>query len=184
MNDSLCIGSGSSVETKELSKPKVFNTFNPYRNRRLRRWKEMTVCIAALSDIYTQNPKIIFAADRLVSAGIQFEHGVSKIGQITYNCYVMVTSNDSLESDMIFKKVQGDVAGKKLTVEDVARLFAKECQQLQHHQRQRDILSKLGLDYETYLKKSKTMSDELSKMIYSRLTSWESEFETQFIVLG
>lgn len=41
--------------------------------------KPMTVCIAAICDAYTESPKIVFVADRLISAGIQFEHGIEKV---------------------------------------------------------------------------------------------------------
>jgi hypothetical protein len=146
--------------------------------------KPMTVCIAAICDAYTENPKIIFAADRLVSAGIQFEHGIEKVYMINYNCYVMISSNDSLKTDMIVKRVESKVSGKGVTVEETAKAFAKECEEQMKYEREKAILPKYGLSYDELIKKSSSVSEYLMKMIYSDLSNWEYEFKAQFLVLG
>lgn len=144
----------------------------------------MTVCIAAICDALTENPKIVFVADRLVTAGIQFEHGVEKVYIINQNCYVMISSNDSLKTDMIVKKVESRVIGKGVTVEETAKAFAKECEEQMKNAREKDILSKYGLTYDELIEKSNNISENFIRMIYSDLSNWEYEFKAQFLVLG
>jgi hypothetical protein len=66
----------------------------------------VTVGIAAMCDAVPDSwPKIVLCADRLVSAGIQFESGESKIVKIEDFCYAISSSNNTSASDLILEKV-------------------------------------------------------------------------------
>jgi hypothetical protein len=129
-------------------------------------------------------PKIVFCADRMISAGLQFEHGEAKIQWLTASSLVMVSSNKSLRSDMIVKSVQMKIAGKPMTTEAVADLFKQECIAAQQDEREQEILIPLGLSYKTLWEKSSIISKEALGGIMGQLENYESDFLTQFIVLG
>ena len=64
-------------------------------NRYLRRkLKPVTVCIAGICDAGTGTPAIVFVADRLITAGIQFEGSQSKIKIMAPYCMAMQSSNE------------------------------------------------------------------------------------------
>lgn len=145
--------------------------------------KPMTICIAAICEI-ENDPKIVFAADRLISAGIQFEHGVPKITPLTDYCFVMVSSTDSLKSDMLISNVKNKVKGQNFKIKEIIEIFSKECKLLINSEREEQVLSKFGLTYDSFLKKSKELSQDLIRLIGLELENFESSFKTEFIILG
>lgn len=145
----------------------------------------MTICIAAICDVVEGlYPKIVFAADRLVSAGVQFEHGQAKIEQLTDSTYVMMSSNDSLKSHMIIKSTIKKIGKTNHSIEDVVKMLASECEQAEKLEREKNVLSKFGLTYETLVEKSRSMSQDFIRIMTSELESFESDFDGQFLIFG
>jgi hypothetical protein len=103
----------------------------------------MTICIAAICDHGTDS-KILFCADRLISAGIQFESGSSKIIKITDYCYTLHASDDSLFSERVLNKAKERIAiaNPPLTIKQIVDIFCEECITLKRSKQEKDIISK------------------------------------------
>jgi hypothetical protein len=105
----------------------IKDQFIRYRNNKPTRLKPVTICIAGICNTLV-NPTILFCADRLVSAGIQFEGGSSKIIQVTQNCVVMESSNDSPASEMVLESLRVQLKqDQAYTVKQISEMLAKEC---------------------------------------------------------
>jgi len=157
-------------------------------NRRLQQKiseKRLTICIAAICDeIEGLYPKIVFAADRLISAGIQFEHGKSKIERITDSTWVMMASNDSLKSDMIIKDTITEIADSNISVKEIVSVLSKQCEKMEKSEREKGVLSKFGLSYDTLIEKSRHMSQDFIRIVTAELEDYVSVFEANFIIFG
>lgn len=115
-------------------------------NRRLndsRYRKTMTICIAAICDEGTDS-KILLCADRLISAGIQFESGSSKIVKITDYCYTLHASDDSLFSERVLEKVKERISqiDTPPTIKQIVDMFCEECITLKRSKQEKDVISK------------------------------------------
>lgn len=164
-----------------------------HKRRRTRKWlhkeKPMTVCIAAIADALTNSPKIVFAADRLVSAGVCFESGVPKIKELTNYAYVMISSNDALVSDLIATKAQKIVFDhlekkNKLTIEQIAELFSKECEMRLKQDKEKKVFSEYNLTSDEFKNKSKDLHDRIVQDIICKLYNYEYSLETLFLIIG
>lgn len=156
------------------------------RVRYLTTRQPLTVCIAAICDAKTEHPKIVFAADRLISAEIQFEHRPGKITQLSKYCCVMMSSDDALRSNMIVQRVldQIQLAPKLPTIKEIAELFSKACIDEKSKNREHDVLGPLGLNHETFRKSSKDMPSEMVREITTALSYYRYRFESEFLILG
>jgi hypothetical protein len=150
------------------------------------RKKIMTVCIAAISESQTKNPKIVFASDRLVSAGVCFEGGVSKIHLLSQNAWVMSSSNDALASDGIILKIQKALAknGTQIEIEQIATLFSQECKNKLKSEKEKQVFLQYGLTENNFMDKSSSMSDLIVKDILDRSHEFKYEFEVEFLLIG
>lgn len=157
---------------------------NKERNRYLiGRLKPVTVCIAAICDVVEKfYPKIVLCADRLVTAGIQFEGGESKVKKITNCCYAMHSSNDSLASDLILEKVKARVEGSKKTrkVAEIIELLKEECLNHKKEYIERDILFK----YNLVSGKLGTDQEPIVKEAVEEVEAYEYPLECEFIIAG
>jgi len=149
-----------------------------------RKPEAMTICIAARCEVESGLPKIVFCADRMISAGLQFEHGEPKIQWMTPTCLAMIASSDSLASDMIAKAVLPRFAGKSADTEAVARALGQECIVFKQRKMEQDVLVPLGLTYETVWKKSNELPAEARDEIMDELLNYEYGFRTDFLVFG
>jgi 20S proteasome alpha/beta subunit len=105
----------------------------------------MTICISGICDSST-TPTIIFCADRLVSAGIQFEGGSSKIIQVTINCVIMETSSDSATSEAVLDRFRKKIdQSKDHTILELAETLAHECADFRTESLDRQVVSKYNL---------------------------------------
>ena len=166
------------------------------KNKRCRVYKRqhseklMTVCIAAIADANTESPKIVFAADRLVSSWVNFESGVPKIRGLTNYAFVFIATNNAPIANGIILRVEEQIksfSGKKLTVEQIVQLISKECKNKLDGERERYVLSPFGLTYDEFIKKSKDMLKELANVIMVNLCNFEDndyEFEAEFMLIG
>jgi hypothetical protein len=127
---------------------KYNDPFIRYRINPLLRLKPVTICIAAICDA-TTNPTILFCADRLVSAGIQFEGGSSKILQPTINCIVMETSNDSATSELVLEKFRHNLdRKKKYSIDELSNILSQECIKFRADVLDRQVVSRYNLAIE------------------------------------
>ena len=158
-------------------------------NKKQHSEKPMTVCIAAIAEALTDSPKIIFAADRLVSAGVCFESGVPKIRELTNYAYVMISSNDANASDLIATRVQKIVFDNlekknRLTIEQIADLFSKECEMRLKQDKEKMIFYDYALTSEEFKNKSKDLHDRIVQEIISKIYNYEYPLITSFLILG
>lgn len=162
---------------------------NLYKNRRNRylkrkRLKPVTVCIAAICNVGIQgaNPAIVFCADRLVSAGIQFEGGESKIKALTNYCYAMQSSTDSLISDLILEKVKQKVSKseKPIKIEEIVRTIRAEC--IAH--KTEWIESAILFNYNIAFEKFKVAPESIVQKAVDEVRMCEYPYTFDIIVLG
>jgi len=146
--------------------------------------KPLTICIAARCEVGSELPKIVFCADRMISAGLQFEHGVPKVQWVTQTSLVMTSSSDSLLSDGIAKKVQTRLLGKTVDIEVVANTFREECLALKTRLIEQAVLTPLGLTHEALWKKSGEIPKEAFESIIDRLEGYGYDLQTKFMVFG
>ncbi len=106
---------------------------------------DMTVCIAGICNVNV-SPTILLCADRLVSAGVQFEGGSSKILQITKNCAIMHSSDDSVTSELVLQRLlKRTDSQKKYTPQEIANMLCEECITLKQEKQVKDVLSKYNV---------------------------------------
>jgi len=146
----------------------------------------MTVCIATICEygIKPNSQKIIMCADRQISAGINFEAGVSKIKSLNEFCWIMMSSNDSLKTDMVIEKVKSLISGKVLKIEEIVKIFSKEYEELIKINREKEVLSKFGINYKEFIGLSKELSPDLLREISDSLRYYKPSFKSEIIVLG
>lgn len=149
----------------------------------------MTVCIAAICESQTGSPKIVFASDRLVSGGVCFEEGVSKIQPLALYAWVMSSSNDALTSDGIILKIQKTLAcnskeGKQIEIEQIAAMFSQECKNKLKVEREKHVYSHYGYTENEFKENSNKSSDFVIKDILDRLHEFNYDFEVEFLLIG
>ena len=158
--------------------------------KRVTKEKLMTVCIAAIADASTPSPKIVFAADRLVSSWVNFESGVPKIRQLTNYAFVLIATNDAPIANGIILKAEEQIKSlcdERLTIEQIVKMISKECKNRLSDERERYVLSPFGLTYDGYITKSNDTSKELINDIAANLRDFEDsdyEFEAEFMIIG
>jgi hypothetical protein len=108
----------------------------------------VTVCIAAICDQINEEgyyPKIVFCADRLVSAGVQYESRESKIKELTKYCYAMHSSTDARISDLILERVKARITNKEnfaMKIKEIVDILCEECVKFKKEQADKEILFK------------------------------------------
>lgn len=140
----------------------------------------MTVCIAAICD-HGDDSKILFCADRLISAGIQFESGSPKIIKITDYCYTLHASDDSLFSERVLNKVRERVSlsNSQLTIKQIVDIFCEECITLKQSRIEKDIISKYSFAVESVkADPNKVVDDIMDDIEYYQYPPFE------FIIAG
>jgi hypothetical protein len=147
--------------------------------------KPVTTCIAAICDSLSTAgipPAIIFCADRLVSAGIQFESGTAKIKILTNYCFTMQSSNDSLTSDMILEKVKAQVSKLEnpISILEIVNKIRDECFTLKKQWIENNILYKYNLT----LEKLGSKPEGIIKDAVNEVRDCQYPYTFSFIVLG
>jgi 20S proteasome alpha/beta subunit len=140
----------------------------------------MTVCIAAICESSTE-AKILLCADRLISAGLQFEKGTSKIQRITDYCYTLHASSDSLLSEKILDRVKTRMqeTDSQLTIKKIVAIFCEECINLKREKQEKDVISK----YNFVIEKTKTNPNLIVQDIMDELEDYQYPV-FEFIVAG
>jgi len=139
----------------------------------------MTICIAAICNLPT-SPTVVFCADRLVSAGIQFTGGSSKISKITSNCVVMESSDDSLISELIMERIRRKIEPQKqYSIREIADMFRIECNQFKQEKVEADVLEK----YNLVTKKLSADPNQILKEAMNEIRTYQYPF-FEFIIGG
>jgi len=154
----------------------------------------MTVCIALIAtDIYSRQPMIVFASDRLVSTdAICFEGGNSKIELLNLHAYIMASSTDAVNSDEIIIKTRLRIPDEECSVKQIAEILAEECKlkfESGLKEKRKQVFSRYDLTSKEFKSKSRTMSDRVVMDIIRSLDKIEYEFKTkyfeaEFLVVG
>jgi|GEM_PF-4193628 len=154
---------------------------NDYFIRELDQIDPLTICIAAICDLGTDEPKIVLCADKLFESDIKYEHG-SKIRSLGNGSFCMLSSNDATKSELIIQNAREQTQRKQLDIKNIARIIAKECEAYDKATRERAILSKFGLTFSDI--KSGKLSPTLQTYALELLTRFKSNFEAQFLLVG
>lgn len=150
-------------------------------NRRLQYKKNMTICVAAIAEIFEDEPRIVFCADRLVSGQVQFEHGNSKISRLGDNCIIMMAGNPLKGAEIINRTII-QIKTNPHSIPDIVQIISKEYQKMVNETNEQIILSTRKMTIEEFYSKSNEMSEELVNKIDDELN--HNPFELSFIICG
>jgi hypothetical protein len=149
----------------------------------------VTVCIAAIANVglLDENkipipPCIVFCADKLVSAGVQYESLEAKIKRITDYCFVLQSSSNASVSDLILERVKQKVGTPQepLKIEEIAKMLRKECFDYKKEWFEDNILWKYNLAFENF----NTTPEPIVSRAVKEVGECQYPFEFEFIVLG
>jgi hypothetical protein len=135
----------------------------------------MTICVVAMS-----NNVIIGASDRMITAGdIEFEPQKTKVYPFSNSIVAQIAGEASIQMELI-QQVTGDV-GKRIetspqdwwNVRDVVSLYSHYYQDSRLKHAERDILSPLGLNRDTWLAKQAEMDSALVSNIAKELVNYD-----------
>lgn len=148
----------------------------------------MTVCLAVIAEMYTDSPKIIFASDKLVEAGVCFESGIPKIKELTRYAYVAISSNNSLISDFLITKLQTRIksaidSGEQPTIDQIIEWLSNECKNRLKSEREKGILFGYDLNYDEFKNRSKDLHENIVDDVIDKLNRFQDPFETSFLVV-
>lgn len=149
----------------------------------------MTICIAAISQAFTGNPKIVFASDRLATDhnGLTFELGVPKVFSITENCFVMNAGN-SARADYIINKVVNDVYSfdlehrNFLSVESIANIFKIKFEEVKEEAIQKEIFDNKSMTIKEFYENLGKFPDWFGILTNSSVDNFN--FNVGFIIFG
>lgn len=108
----------------------------------------MTICIAAICEDWDGAfPRIVFCADRLVTALIQYESGQTKITRLTPYCFALSSTNNSQVSDMILENVREKLENetKHLKIKEITEMVKAELINVKNTSIEEDVLAKYNL---------------------------------------
>ncbi len=150
--------------------------------------KPVTVGIAAICNVRRTPegkitpPAIVFCADRLVSAGVQFEGRESKIKQITDYCFVIQSADDSLGADLILERLRQRVSTSQtpLKIEEIMEKLRTECVNYKKEWFENNILQKYNQVFEKFHNTPESSLNNAIREVGS--TRYSKTFH--FIVLG
>ena len=149
-------------------------------NRRLHNKPPMTICIAAISEAQT-SPKIVFAADRLVSGHVQFEHGNPKIFGLRSNCFLML-AGDPLKGSQVVSYVQKEISDKNIPIENIVNLVSKECIKLRNKTNEERILLPRNLTLEQFYNNMTKFPEWFADGLDEELQ--EEPYQLSFLLFG
>lgn len=150
----------------------------------------MTVGIAALCksksvDLGEDNsPDMILAASdrKFTSGGIEYEHSHPKKWELTANVQMLVSGDIEAHTEIWTATVKEMPETQPQTVLEVASLYSKHFDTYCHKQRQRGVLQKLGLDYDSFIARQDEMSADFVQLRTEELRNYDLELES--LVIG
>lgn len=163
---------------------------NRYRYRR--KAKPLTICIAAICDSETKNPKIIYCADKkLTGPYIEFEMGGSKFFETEQdNCFAMASGFitkakivvDKVNSEII--QIQKSENIDRLPIRKIVDLFRKHSRIVREECLQDKVLSVYKMTNESYHEKLKSFPIEIRFKILQEIDEFYRFFQLGFLVFG
>lgn len=139
----------------------------------------MTICIAAICEV-GRLPTVLFCADRLVSAGIQFEVGTSKIISATPNSIIMESSGDTPFSEVILDNFRNKIDQKKgYKISELSSILSDTCKE----QREKTLDQNVVYRYNLAVSNLKGDANHILENVINELRAFPyPDFE--FIVCG
>ena len=163
------------------------------RYRLTKEVKPITICIVAICDINTKNPKIIHCSDKKrSSAYIEYESGVEKLFDLTtqHNCFIMssgetgkvqiIVDNVNLEIISFTKENKVGFAPIGMIAEWVKKYYKIEIIKRIND----EVLSNYGLSMKTLPEKIKLFSDVIALKITDEIKKCKEDFGIEFLVFG
>jgi 20S proteasome alpha/beta subunit len=139
----------------------------------------MTICIGAIANLTGNDmPVIIACADKLRSTGIEFEHGVSKIGRIGEHL-IMTSSDNTTYSDLIVEKIVRLPDIQNISIKDLVKKFSEECITFKKQKLENEVLFNYNLATESL----KADPAKLVSETVNRLENYPYN-QFQFIIAG
>lgn len=146
----------------------------------------MTICVCALAEKTT----LIAACDRMVTAGdVEFEPSQAKIWELSPAIYVLLAGDLTLQAE-ILKEVHKEVRqmivenpNQWVSIKHCVELYCKEYRAVLRREAEREILSPLALDINSFLLKQGEMHVDMANDLKNRLIEYEfpSLLETIFV---
>lgn len=147
----------------------------------------MTVCVTALCDA---GNAVVGVADRMLTAeAIQFEPQLPKIRKLTSSTAILWAGDSSLQTELLMavsSEIQARVElepNNWWLVRDVADLYAKHYRRIRNKRAESHILSPLGLDPDSYIKRQRELEPSIAEQVARRLTNFELP-STEAIITG
>jgi len=154
----------------------------------------MTVGIGAICEADTDDPKVIVAADRLVTSGIaarrEYEHTSSKMTALCGSedgdpCVVVGVGAGSVSlADEVFYKTQGGITNHDVeTTRMVAKIAAQSLQQMVKETIERQVLSQYDLDLDSFNERQGKMNPQIVNAIYQDINDKREELLSNVNIL-
>lgn len=142
----------------------------------------MTVCIAAICERKSDNPKVILAGDRMVTAeilSVEFEHPDPKLYELSKNCAV-ATAGDALAHTDLLSKVNGKISGATLyNISEIVKEIKDEYYKKRVVDIEDSILKKYGISSfkEFYYDLHQKLNNDILMSIQQEIEEHDCEFE-------
>jgi len=154
----------------------------------------VTVGIGAICEANSEEPKVIVAADRLVTSGIaarrEYEHTSSKMTGICGSdngdpCVAVAVGAGSVSlADEVFYKTRQSVANDNPnTVRGIAKHATKAMQEMVKETIERQVLSQYDLSLNEFNNIQGQMNAQIVSAIYEEITSTQDEIFSQVNIL-
>jgi 20S proteasome alpha/beta subunit len=154
----------------------------------------MTVGIAAICEAHTPNPKVVVAADRLVTSGLaarrEYEHTSSKMLDVYgqeggSSCVALGVGAGSVSlTDEVFYKINQQVSDSAPgTARQVADYAVDSLQEVVQETIERQVLSAQGLDLTTFNQIQGQMNPNVATGIYQDIIQKKEETLGQVNIL-
>lgn len=148
----------------------------------------MTICIAALCEVNTGNPRIVFCSDRLVTDanGLTFEQAVPKIVQLLPNCLIM-NAGDACHGDLIIRDIYEKLNSspentENLSIRQIVEMVRERTLKERNQAIEHEFFDSRGISREDFYANFRSYQDWFALMIDNSVTDYDIEVE--FIVLG
>src|SRR6185437_15034485 len=148
--------------------------------RRLPDNTPVTICIATIAEA-DESPKIVFAADRLVSGQVQFEHGNPKIYELRKNCLLMLAGNP-LKGSLIISSVVEQINKKSVPLKELANKVSIETRLLRNKTVEEQLLYPRSLTLEKFYSQIKQFPEWFADSIDDQLQ--EDPYQIDFLLFG
>jgi hypothetical protein len=153
----------------------------------LKRITPVTVCVAAIAE----KSVVIGISDRMLTAGdIQFEPGQAKMWNFTSSIWALVAGDMAIQAELM-KRVNIEtqrrmVADPKpwLLVKDVADTYCREFRKLRRDRAEAEILSPLGLDFDSFVRKQSAMHADIISAVTNKLAEYDFPELLEAIFIG